>query len=204
MLTIVQPIEIFSLCGSFFFSCLLQDWKLEYDEGKFTWRQAKEEQRNMASMVMERPTGAGNAKEKVKKQLIYDHLVRRQMEDGLGSFWRSVLWVINEVEGCRGTWHKAKATEASGESNSATALQLGLFSSRIKSKFINAAILEELLLLLPSQQYQKQNKQDKKIISLLVLERKYSLQTSLFYTECEKNDCKINNLFPISSVFHWT
>lgn len=68
----------------------------------------------MASMVMERPTGAGNAKEKVKKQLIYDHLVRRQMEDGLGSFWRSVLWIINEVEGHRGTRHKAKATEASG------------------------------------------------------------------------------------------
>lgn len=53
----------------------------------------------MANMVMERPTGAGNAKEKVKKQLIYDYLVRRQMEDGLGSSWRSVLWIINEVEG---------------------------------------------------------------------------------------------------------
>lgn len=60
----------------------------------------------------ERPTGAGNTK-KVKKQLIYDHLVRRQMEDGLGSFRRSVLWIINEVEGDRGTGQKAKATEAS-------------------------------------------------------------------------------------------
>lgn len=68
----------------------------------------------MASMVMERPTGAGNAKEKVKKQLIYDHLLKRQMEDGQGSFWRSVLWIINEVEGCKGGRNKAKATEAIG------------------------------------------------------------------------------------------
>lgn len=63
-------------------------------------------------MAMEKPTGAGNAKKKVRKQLIYDHLVRREMEDGLGSFWRSVLWIINEVEGCRGSRYKAKATEA--------------------------------------------------------------------------------------------
>lgn len=78
----------------------------------------------MASMVMERPTRAGNAKEKVKNQLIYDHLVKRQMEDGRGGFWRSVLfleecpfivlWIINEVEGCWEGRNKAKATEAPG------------------------------------------------------------------------------------------
>lgn len=73
ILRIVQSIEPFSLSGFyFFFPCLLQDWKLDYGEGKFTWRQAKEEQRNMASLVMERPTEAGNAKEKVKKQLEWE------------------------------------------------------------------------------------------------------------------------------------
>lgn len=64
----------------------------------------------------ERPTGAGNAERKVKQQLINDHLVRRQMENGLGSFWRSVLWIINEVEGDGGTRQKAKVTEARGAS----------------------------------------------------------------------------------------
>ena len=102
----------FSPCVSF--SSILQGWKLDNDEGNMTWRQAKEEQRNKASMAKnERTTGAGNTEEKVKKHLIYDHLVRWQMEDGLGSFWRSVLRVINGVEGDRGTGQKAKVTEAS-------------------------------------------------------------------------------------------
>lgn len=62
----------------------------------------------------EGPTGTGNTKEKVKKQQIYDQLVRRQMEHGLGSFWGSVLWIINEVEGDRGPGQKTRVTEASG------------------------------------------------------------------------------------------
>lgn len=98
----------------------------------------------------ERPTGAGNAEEKVRKRLIYDHPVRRQMEDGVGSFWRSVLWIINEVEGNRGTRQKVKVTEASGASWSKALPQIcswNFFPPRVKSKFINA---NQFLLVLPS------------------------------------------------------
>lgn len=62
----------------------------------------------------EGPMGTGNTKEKVKKQQIYDQLVRRQVEHGLGSFWRSVLWVINEGEGDGRPGQKTGVTEASG------------------------------------------------------------------------------------------
>lgn len=40
------------------------------------------------------------------------HVVKRQMEHGLGSFWRSVLQIINKGEGDRETGQKAKVTKA--------------------------------------------------------------------------------------------
>lgn len=57
--------------------------------------------------------------------MIYDHLVGRQMEDGLGSFWRSVLWIINEVEGYRGIGTKQRQQKPLGAFWSKTLPQLG-------------------------------------------------------------------------------